>query len=179
MILVTGGSASGKSAFAERLAAGLPAEGLYYIAAMKPYGEEGRARVRRHRNMRSGKGFQTVERYLDVGGAPVPAGCTALLECLSNLLANEMFETGQQPDAAAAAERIWQGIGRLRERCGCLVIVSNEVFSDGVAYDRETAAYVKALGGLNTALAEEADAVYEVVYGVPVTLKERHPGKDS
>lgn len=179
MILVTGGSASGKSAFAERLAAGLPAEGLYYIAAMKPYGEEGRARVRRHRNMRSGKGFQTVERYLDVGGAPVPAGCTALLECLSNLLANEMFETGRQPEGAAVAERIRQGIDRLREKCSHLVIVSNEVFSDGVAYDGETAAYVKALGRLNTALAETADAVYEVVYGVPVTLKERHSGKDN
>lgn len=179
MILVTGGSASGKSAFAERLTAGLATEGLYYIAAMKPYGEEGRARVRRHRNMRSGKGFQTVERYLDVGGAPVPAGCTALLECLSNLLANEMFETGQQPEGTAAAERIWQGIDRLRVKCSHLVIVSNEVFSDGVSYDRETAAYVKALGRLNTALAAEADAVYEVVYGVPVTLKERHSGKDS
>ena len=65
LILVTGGSGSGKSEYAEGIAVSLAErEGLplYYIAAMKPYGEEGKRRVERHRRLRAGKGFQTVER---------------------------------------------------------------------------------------------------------------------
>ena len=60
MILVTGGASSGKSACAETLACALPGS-HYYLAAMKPFGEEGARRIARHRALRAGKGFVTVE----------------------------------------------------------------------------------------------------------------------
>ena len=62
--LLTGGASCGKSAVAEDLCMGLGGS-LVYLAAMRPFGEEGAARVRKHRAQRAGKGFQTVECYED------------------------------------------------------------------------------------------------------------------
>ena len=104
LILVTGGSGSGKSEYAENTAVRLAKEEglpLYYIAAMKPYGEEGRRRVERHRRLRAGKGFETWERYMDLKGLALPKRGVALLECLSNLTANEMFE----PEGGRGSQR--------------------------------------------------------------------------
>ena len=62
LILVTGGSGSGKSAFAEQKAVSLAAGGeLVYLATMQVYGEEGKKKVERHRQLRRGKGCETIE----------------------------------------------------------------------------------------------------------------------
>ena len=97
--LITGGSGSGKSAFAENLVLKQPAENRYYLATMQVYGSEGRERVMRHRQLRHGKGFETLEYPTDVadciGKIHQPTAAVVLLECMSNLVANEMFtETG-------------------------------------------------------------------------------------
>ena len=100
LALIIGGSGSGKSAFAERLSAAA-GPGGFYLATMEPFGEEGRARIARHRAQRGALGFLTVERYTDLAGAQIPPGADVLLEDLSNLLANEMFS----PKGSAAAAR--------------------------------------------------------------------------
>ena len=62
MILITGGSASGKSSYAEKEAVRLSEGGpLYYVAAMKPYGPKAQARISRHRRQRDGRGFISCE----------------------------------------------------------------------------------------------------------------------
>ena len=91
MILVTGGSGSGKSAFAEDCVIACGEMPRIYIATMYPFDEESRKRVKRHRDMRFGKGFETVECYTGLSGVKVPEGCIVLLECMSNLVANEFF----------------------------------------------------------------------------------------
>ena len=91
MILVTGGSGSGKSAFAEDCVVACGEMPRVYIATMYPFDEESRKRVKRHRDMRFGKGFDTVECYTGLSEVRVPKGCTVLLECMSNLVANEIF----------------------------------------------------------------------------------------
>ena len=58
MILVTGGSGSGKSAFAEDCVVSFGKTDRIYIATMYPFDEESRKRVQRHRKMRQGKGFE-------------------------------------------------------------------------------------------------------------------------
>ena len=71
ILLVTGGSASGKSEYAENRALQLAKaeqKKLIYLAAMKPFGEEAAKRIERHRQLRAGKGFETVERYTDIEG---------------------------------------------------------------------------------------------------------------
>ena len=63
MTVVTGGSGSGKSAFAEDKILSFGPRKRIYVATMHPYDEESHKRVARHRNMRAGKGFETVECY--------------------------------------------------------------------------------------------------------------------
>ena len=92
MTVVTGGSGSGKSAFAEdKIVSFGPAKRIY-IATMHPYDEESHKRVARHRKMRAGKGFETVECYTGLKNLDFPENAVVLLECMSNLAANEMFE---------------------------------------------------------------------------------------
>ena len=65
LILVTGGAASGKSEHAERLVCE-KAQSRLYLATMQPFGKSAEARIARHRALRAGKGFATVERTLDL-----------------------------------------------------------------------------------------------------------------
>ena len=169
MHLVTGASASGKSAYAEDLLARAQSTEKYYIATMRPWGAEGAARVKKHRAMREGKGFQTIEAFHTLENLKFPKAGSLMLECMSNLLANEQFELGGTDEEILG--RIRQGIRNLKEQTDDLVIVTNEIFSDGCCYDAETVRYIRLLGNINIWLAEEADFVTEVVYGIPIRQK--------
>ena len=169
LILVTGGSGSGKSAFAESVVMGLKTRPNLYIATMYPFDEECHRRIARHRLMRRDKGFETLECYTGLKDAKIPSSGTTLLECMSNLLANEQFELGGTDEEIL--DRIQQGIQNLKEQTDDLIIVTNEIFSDGCRYDAETVRYIRLLGNLNIRMAEEADAVTEVVYGIPICRK--------
>ena len=172
LILVTGGAANGKSRYAESLCMRAPAP-RFYLAAMQPYGAEGEARIKRHRAMREGKGFETIERYTDYASLVLPARGTALLECVCNLTANEMFdENGSVSDPV---ERVLAGVDALHAQCETLIVVTNDVGSDGVSYAPETEAYIAALGAINRALAARADAVIELVSGIPIAVKGELP----
>lgn len=188
--IVYGGSASGKSSYAESFAMSLQGEGrLLYIATMYPYkwntteiDPETMQRIERHRAMRADKGFDTVECYRHVEHIVAKRQDVLLLECMSNLLANEMY---LEPDSNAGSdmsgaqtlspvsERIVRALVDLSTRVQELVIVTNDVFSDGgsLTYDESTREYVKNLAEINCALAREAETVTEVVCGIPVKIK--------
>lgn len=190
--LVTGGSGSGKSAYAESLLSSC--EGIrYYIATMQIYDAEGEKKVERHRKLRAGKGFLTIESPINVGKirfacdgeaeqaqyrqeAERKVQCSsekksALLECMSNLTANEMFTKDGMKSEEEVVEKIVSEIQTLSQKLDNLVIVTNNVFEDGVIYDAGTMEYLRALGRINAALARLADRVAEVVVGIPVELK--------
>lgn len=168
LILLTGGSGCGKSSYAEALCSKLPAP-RYYIAAMRPLGEEGFRKIAAHREMRRGKGFETIERYTDLSSLKLPGRGTALLECICNLTANEMFdEEGAFEDPV---RRVLDGVDALAAQCSHLIVVTNDVGSDGFAYEEGTAAYIRALGRINGQLARRADHVYEMVCGIPLVRK--------
>ena len=59
----------------------------------------------------------------------------------------------------------------MQKQANHIIIVTNEVFSDGVDYDEATKSYIRLLGKLNVRLAGLADCVTEVVFGIPVTIK--------
>ena len=169
MILVTGGSGSGKSAFAEDCVIVCGEIPRVYIATMYPFDEESRKRVKRHRDMRSGKGFDTVECYTGLSRVRLPQGCTVLLECMSNLVANEIFrEDGAHENTEA---EILKGIRNLKSQAENLVVVTNEIFSEAASYEGETEDYQRVLGNINQCLGKMADSVVEVVYGIPVYHK--------
>lgn len=176
LVLVIGGSGSGKSEYAERLAvqlaAGMP---RYYLATMQIWDEECRARIEKHRRQRAGRGFRTVERPRDLAGIPVAAldnSGTILLEDLGNLAANELYEPGK--NMRQAKEEILGGLEKLYTSCRHLVIVSNEVGTGGADYAGETEIYLRLLGHLHQEIAGRADVVCEVTAGLPNFYKGRN-----
>lgn len=177
MLLITGGSGSGKSAYAEKTAVALAGAGeLYYLATMQVYDGEGRKKVERHQRLRAGNGFQTIEQPVNISEAvnKMKTGPkTVLLECMSNLAANEMFSRDEIRQTEEVTEKIYEGICLLSENTDNLLIVTNNVFEDGIIYDTSTNNYLEALGKINEKLAELADAVTEVVVGIPVPVKDR------
>ena len=82
LILVSGGAGSGKSEFAEGLVTSSGLDGRVYLATMKVWAAESVRRVERHRQMRAGKGFETLECPENLADAVLPSGCAALLAML-------------------------------------------------------------------------------------------------
>lgn len=178
MTLIIGGSGSGKSAYAENYMNSISEDRKkYYIATMQIYDEEGKRKVERHRMLRGGKGFSTIEQPIDIGKAAEKmedGERTALLECISNLTANEMFLEEVQGTEEVITEKIVGEIAVLNRELTHLVIVSNNVFEDGNVYDKITMAYIRAMGRINQKLAEMADEVVEVVVGIPIVIKDKN-----
>lgn len=188
--LITGGSASGKSVYGEKMAVEAKVRYRYYLATMRPWGEEGKARVARHRQQRLGKGFHTIEVYRNLETVALPkrpvkekeavseAGLwkntVILLECMSNLVANELFEEGGTDEEILG--RIQRGIWHLQDCAAIVIIITNEVFSDGCFYEAETMRYIRLLGQINRELAAMADQVTEVVYGIALSIKTGNHG---
>lgn len=204
LCVVTGGSGSGKSEYAEQVAVrmfgalcgnGKEKESavaeidgccaqrdsgigrLYYVATMKPYDEECYARIARHRQMRREKGFVTLECPCRIEEVEAGGNDVFLLEDLSNLLANEQYlEEGRikgkgEEARQQAAEAVLRPLLKLSRSAGGVVVVTNEIFSDGIAYEEETEEYCRLLGFLNTELAKAADSVVEVVCSIPLCQK--------
>ena len=173
-ILIIGTPDSGKSKLAETLAVelGSGAAGKnkkYYIATMIPYGEEGAIRVEKHRKLREGKGFVTIEKptavHELVGTVPDLKDSTCLLECMSNLIGNEMHE-GRPEVKDLPLENmagvIAGSVTDLAKGAGNLVIVSNRFPTEDPSYDEDTKHYVTLVDFVNKELAEKADRVYEL-----------------
>ncbi|WP_443770101.1 bifunctional adenosylcobinamide kinase/adenosylcobinamide-phosphate guanylyltransferase [Anaerostipes sp.] len=182
LYLITGGSASGKSEYAENLAVKKHREifgdgKLLYAAFMYPYDEECKQRIERHRQMRKEKGFETIEPYICKDDISFGRRDVVLMECMSNLLANEMYLDGgvtkRYPGKCYEdlEDIITSYIKRVEENVGCVVIVTNEIFADGMPKDLEMRSYVTILGQINQKLAKMSTAAVEVVCSIPVFLK--------
>lgn len=184
--LVTGGSGSGKSEYGENWLTGklksdencpTKKEPYLYIATMEPFGEEAKSRIEKHRRMRKTKGFLTLECYRNLKELNIKKELNQevggiLLECMSNLVANELYlPDGSMKKEKEVIEAVLKGVENLKSQNDQLVIVTNEVSSDGICYSTETGIYQQVLGKINQQLAEGADLVTEVVYGIPVRLK--------
>ena len=66
---------------------------------------------------------------------------------------------------------VMTGIDNILTQAKNVVIVTNEVFSDGCEYDDNTLRYIAYLGSINKEMAKKADVVTEVVYGIPINYK--------
>lgn len=167
--LITGGSASGKSEFAEWLLLTSKAKNRVYLATMDPCDGECEARILRHCAARASRGFLTIERAVGLSGTVLPKDSAVLLECLSNLAANELFSEAGAHERAF--EEIISGLEIICSQAKEVIVVSGEVFSDGEPYDPGTLRYLELLGRLNAAVARKADRVVEVVCSIPVYHK--------
>lgn len=201
MTLILGGSGSGKSAYAEDYLLRITADKQksdkseyrkYYIATMQIRDAEMQAKVARHHRLRQGKGFTTIEQPVALEKAlemlweseTQIQSVAVLLECMSNLVANEMFSMEMlsmevQEAGQVVTERVLQGVDALKSQADPLVIVTNNVFEDGIVYDTGTIEYIETLGRINERMAAEADEVIEVVAGIPQWIKKADAQKSD
>ena len=172
--MISGGSGSGKSEFAESVILQLSQkeEKRVYIATMMAFDEEAKRKIARHRQMRKEKNFFTIECFTGLKKVVLPQGCTVLLDCMSNLTANEMFQDNGAKENTVT--EVIEGIDSILVQCANLVVVTNEIFSDGCDYDESTKEYIRKLGAINRQMAERADAVVEVVCGIPIYHKNKY-----
>ena len=177
ILFVAGGSASGKSAYAQEQAAALQMQDLpgekplIYAATMSDQSPESLARILRHQEQRQGLAHETRECFsLKALEALITeaSGRTVLFDCLSGFVADVLFADARGEQAVLRIPRLLEKLGA---SCRHLVIVSDLVFSDGRRYDVSTENYIKHLGICCRAAAAAADRAVEVVCGIPVTIK--------
>ena len=167
--LIVGGAASGKSVLAEKLLLASPGP-HHYVATLRGCDAECRSKIEKHRNRRRNTDIDTVECPTDIGRLCFEDYGTVLLECLTTLAANEMFDsTGQVSDPS---DKILEGIEHLARHSAELIVVSNTVGEDlPISLSDMTLLYVRLLGRLNCELAGRFDKVYEMHCGSAIQIK--------
>lgn len=169
--LILGGARSGKSRFAERLAAdsGLA---VTYIATSQPLDGEMTERIAHHRERRPAH-WTLVEEPLQLARLlreQAAANRCLLVDCLTLWLTNLLM----LDDAARLAEERDALLECLDGLPGRILLVSNETGLGVVPLGELTRRYVDEAGWLHQAVAERAQRVTFMVAGLPMTLKGAH-----
>ena len=193
LILILGGARSGKSAFAERLAAG-SGKTVTFIATATDGDEEMHQRIIRHKASRP-QVWHTIEEPLDLAGAVQRAfqlADVALLDCMTLWLGNivlqkhEKLQSDEQAQSALhissdqlnelALQLIEELLTVLQnaEEGKTLIVVSNEVGLGIVPAYPLGRIYRDTLGYLNQRLALDADHAYLMIAGMAVDIKRLH-----
>jgi len=185
--LVTGGGRSGKSAYAESVAAGvrLPRNDVVlYIATGVALDSEMEERIAIHRKNRPNnwitweryRGFKDIENDFKANSFG-----TIILDCISNLLMGVLFEEIPDPEGFSSKEfeQVEQlAISEVETLCKYaikydkrLIFVTNEVGMGIIPETRYSRYYRDALGRINKFAAEAADKVVLMIAGIPVVIK--------
>ena len=175
IILVTGGSRSGKSLYAQQLAESIHPKRLY-VATCPIIDPELSERVRRHKEQRAGRNWDTIEEQTGLRQAVERAGPDGviLIDCLT-LWVNNLMYHARQKGHEVSEEDVAQLCSEL---CACcrasaadVIMVGNEV-GMGVIPDNHDARHFRDLSGrCNQCIADEADEVAFMVSGLPLFLK--------
>jgi Adenosyl cobinamide kinase/adenosyl cobinamide phosphate guanylyltransferase len=166
-IFISGGCKNGKSYYAQHLAKQQAEQKdvpLYYLATMEPADDEDHARILRHRQERDGWGFTTLERSRGVSGLDADFSGSFLLDSVTALLSNEMFQRDGSVDMTSYL-RVAEELEELADKSGNIVFVSDYIYSDAARYDELTELYRKGLAWIDRVLAKKCEAVIEVTYG--------------
>lgn len=167
--LVTGGARSGKSRFAELLAgnSGLP---VTYIATAQILDKEMADRVEKHRQSRPAEWDLIEEPYniekalLDIKDSPG----IILLDCVTIWLSNLLL--ADSPEILTQVQKVAQTAVQINHK---VIFVTNEV-GQGIVPDNPLSREYRDLAGrANQILAEAATAVYYVVAGYPLEIKQQ------
>ena len=171
-IFISGGVKNGKSFYAQRLAKAQQTNGLYYIATMRPADSEDDERIVRHLKDRDGWGFATVEQHADIERILEKCDCggSFLLDSATALLANEMFHANGSVNENAC-EKITSGLSKVLSQIENIIIVSDYIYSDAIAFDALTEKYRGSLAAIDRFLAAGCDIVLEIVYSNVIVHK--------
>jgi adenosylcobinamide kinase/adenosylcobinamide-phosphate guanylyltransferase len=178
LILVTGGARSGKSTFAEQLAAKLGGNEVLYIATAEALDDDMRQRIAAHRQARPAA-WQTEEAPRDVGHRlceVLGSRSVVLVDCLTLLVSNAVLSLGDEPDAREAERRALNEVDQLVEAAlsstATVILVTNEVGLGLVPPYKLGRIYRDVLGKVNQRVAAQAEAVYLLVSGLPIDVKQ-------
>ena len=172
LIFVLGGARSGKSAFAERLAA--QGGRVMYVATAEALDDDMRRRIAAHRSQRPAE-WGTVEEPLHLASV-LPAALdgydTCLLDCVTLWVSNLLLSKEGNPAAEREILEAARALMEVYERSHATwIVVSNEVGLGVVPPSALGARYRDALGRVNQLLAARADRVYLMVAGLALELK--------
>jgi adenosylcobinamide kinase/adenosylcobinamide-phosphate guanylyltransferase len=168
LILVGGGTRSGKSDFALAVARSLGQKRLF-VATAQACDDEMTARIHQHRATR-GDEFETVEEPLALADLLTRTSThdVVVVDCLTLWIANLLLAGN---DAKAAQRHISELAEVLKKRLAHIVIVTSEV---GLGLVPETALgrdFRDVVGIAHQCIADLADEVYFGVLGVMLRLK--------
>lgn len=179
LTLILGGARSGKSTFAEDLAA-RSGNTVTYIATAQALDDEMRARIAVHRQNRP-SAWETREIPRKVGSALLeqpPKNGVILLDCITLLVSNIILQAAgsseDDVDEAAAAAAVEQEIEMLLKAIHHIparwILVSNEVGLGLVPPYPLGRIYRDLLGRVNQRLASQAAQVIFMIAGMPLRL---------
>ena len=169
-LLLLGGSRSGKSRHAQRIARSL-AERPLYLATSRRWDDEHAARIERHRADR-GPEWITIEEPLAPSQA-IANHPVIVVDCVTLWLANLFERDAHELDVCLEGAKL--EIDRCLEQRRTWIWVSNEL-GQGVHASTPTARrFVDLQGFVNQYLASRVDAVALMVAGLPLLLKGQLP----
>lgn len=177
LIFISGGVRSGKSSLGENLTLKLASARKVYLATAKPYDNEIKKRILKHQFDRRNKGFFTIEKSEALEGIlpMLKKDDTILLDCLGALLSNEIYgNLDQNLDdnfIISVKKNIFNSIVSINSQVSNIIVISNEIFSDGIVYDPSIEVYIKVLGELHQDIASIADTVIECSFGNNIVHK--------
>lgn len=167
IILITGGSRSGKSSYAEQLALSL-SDSPVYLATARIWDEEFRERVRRHQERRGPQWTNLEEekylsRHVDLAGRVV------VVDCLTLWCTNFFFDSQSDVDASLAALKA--EFDRFTGQDATFLFVTNEIGMGGTSDNVLQRRFTDLQGWMNQYVASQADEVLLMVSGIPVKIK--------
>ena len=179
LTLILGGARSGKSSYAEQLAAQRGTR-VAYVATAQAWDDEMTLRIANHQAQRPAH-WHTVESPTQVGATLAAAEAAAgdwevvLVDCLTLLASNVLLtlpEPVATPDAEAALRaEIEALLTAYTASNASWILVSNEVGLGIVPAYPLGRVYRDALGRANQQLAAVADEVLFMVAGLPMRVK--------
>jgi len=174
MTFILGGARSGKSRFAQELAAKL-GKRVLFVATGEPLDEEMNARIEVHKRSRPHT-WKTLEAPTNVAKAmkgKIGDAEVVIVDCLTLLVSNLMGT--EDIDAETLEKKVTAELEDLvafmRTTKAYFIIVSNEVGLGLVSPYPAGRVYRDALGMANQMLAKHADEVYFMVAGIAIPLK--------
>jgi adenosylcobinamide kinase/adenosylcobinamide-phosphate guanylyltransferase len=175
IILVTGGSRSGKSAHALRLAESRPGPWTF-VATCPAIDEEMAGKIEAHRQERDARRWTTIEEEIDLAGTIKRAGAAGviLVDCLTLWINNLMYRAslaGREVTEQEVAGLTDAVVRAARSTSGTVIFVTNEVGLGIVPPDASSRLYRNLVGRCGQTIAAASDAAVMVVCGLSITLK--------
>ena len=175
IILITGGSRSGKSALAQEIAERRDGSRLF-LATCPVTDDEMAERIQRHIADRQSAGWNTVEEQIDEAGRlKTESGYdVVLVDCLTLWINNLMYEAHRNKlviDEELVVDRTSELIMAARNYPGTIIFVTNEVGLGIVPDNKISRLYRDLIGRCNQHVAAAADQVYLVSCGIPLKIK--------